>query len=220
MRADRIAVRPAKRLSSTVYEELKELMIDGRFEPDTRLSVDDLAAQFEVSRQPVMDALRMLSTEGFVTIIPQVGCRIMSYELSAIREYFEAVAVMEGANAALAAVRGSDSHLRELDRIVKELRKAGDATGVQTRLLNRHFHRVILDMADSAITRRISEQLWDFSDFLYYTACRPFITAKSTREFRQTQSSLVESLRHRDPELSKLQMELYLANVRSLIPVA
>lgn len=41
------------------------------------LSTYELAQEFGVSRRPVMDAAMRLASEGFISIIPQVGCRVI-----------------------------------------------------------------------------------------------------------------------------------------------
>src|SRR4051812_49496730 len=51
----------ASRLSTYVYDGIKESLLDGDRQAGERLSVDELTRTYGVSKQPVMDALRRLS---------------------------------------------------------------------------------------------------------------------------------------------------------------
>jgi hypothetical protein len=42
----------------------------------------------DVSKQPIMDALRRLASDGLVEIIPQVGCRIPVHEPQDVTDFF------------------------------------------------------------------------------------------------------------------------------------
>ena len=100
------------RLGELAQQEIKGRLLDGIYTPGQKLVVEDLSAEFGVSRQPIMEALRVLSAEGLVTIIPQVGCRVASYGAQEVRDFFALFATMEGAVAALAATRRTDADLR------------------------------------------------------------------------------------------------------------
>lgn len=69
----------ARRLAETVYDEVKDAIIRGVLAPGEKVSVEELCTQFGVSRQPVMEAMRRLSGDWFVDIVPQVGCRVCDY---------------------------------------------------------------------------------------------------------------------------------------------
>jgi DNA-binding GntR family transcriptional regulator len=56
------------------YATVKERLLDGDDRAGQRLSVDRLRAEFDVSKQPIMEALRLLHAEKLVTIVPQAGC--------------------------------------------------------------------------------------------------------------------------------------------------
>ncbi|MDP3132504.1 MAG: GntR family transcriptional regulator [Burkholderiaceae bacterium] len=65
-------IQSLPRLSATpnlvdqVYQHLASAISDGRMAPGTRLTQDEVAEQLAVSRQPVLQALRLLKAEGLV----------------------------------------------------------------------------------------------------------------------------------------------------------
>ena len=57
-----------QRLSDVVYDQIRQAILDRRFEPGERLSIPDLAARFDVSQMPVRQAVERLQDDGLVRI--------------------------------------------------------------------------------------------------------------------------------------------------------
>jgi DNA-binding GntR family transcriptional regulator len=68
-------------LAERAYDHIKRMLITGEVTRRDWFPIDKIAGTLKTSRQPVMDALRRLSTEGFVDIVPQVGCRPRNPEI-------------------------------------------------------------------------------------------------------------------------------------------
>jgi len=75
-------------LNHAVYDLLKERLLEGDYAAGTRLPTDDLRLQLGVSKQPVMEALRRLSADGMIEIVPQVGCLVTGYDLHEIEDFY------------------------------------------------------------------------------------------------------------------------------------
>src|SRR5882757_4022476 len=140
--------RSTMRLGELAHQEIKDRLLDGVYAAGQKLSVEELSSELEVSKQPVMEALRLLSADGLVTIIPQVGCRVAAYDDQEVKDFFALFASMEGAVAGLAASRRTDAQLRALDEIsarigvlVDEEDPARRAHAYRVR--NREFHAQI-----------------------------------------------------------------------------
>jgi len=153
-------VRPAaassgRRLAPVVYDLLKERLLEGEFQAGERLPVEALRVEFGVSKQPVMEALRRLSSEGLVEIIPQVGCRVPVYSGADVSDFFAIFGGMEGAVAGVAAQRCTDAQIDQLSAANGEIRRLIDEPDPAARsrgylVLNRRFHGIIQDMARTA----------------------------------------------------------------------
>lgn len=65
-----------------VLEAIKAAILDGRLAPGSALVENDLAAEFEVSKTPVREALKSLESTGLVVIRPYAGTtvRVLTYE--------------------------------------------------------------------------------------------------------------------------------------------
>ena len=208
------------RLGELAQQEIKGRLLDGIYAPGQKLVVEDLSAEFEVSRQPIMEALRVLSAEGLVTIIPQVGCRVASYDAQEVRDFFALFATMEGAVAALAATRRTDADLRALNEISARIGALLDEEDLTERahsyrIRNREFHAQIHAMADSPIIADLSRRMWNLSDFLINTAELTDSLHSVARRHLDHQS-VQRALEAKDGELARRTMEDHImANVAS-----
>src|SRR5947199_7651634 len=90
-------------LTEQVYQRLLYAICDGELTPGARLTQEDLAATLGVSRQPVLQALRLLKKEGFVSDAGRRGLRVAPLEAQAITQVYEVRAVLDGLAARRAA---------------------------------------------------------------------------------------------------------------------
>lgn len=91
-------------LTEQVYQRLLNAICDGELAPGARLTQEELAAALAVSRQPVLQALRLLKKDGFVIDARGRGLRVAPLEAQAIAQVYEVRAVLDGL-AARRAVR-------------------------------------------------------------------------------------------------------------------
>lgn len=187
-------------MAASIHDIVKERLISGEYAAGSKLSVETIRSEFEVSKQPVMEALRLLSGDGLVEIIPQVGCVVASYPLQEVADFYQMFAGFEGAIAEAAARRRSSGQLERLAEVsgqIGQLRTATDAAvrASQYRLLNRAFHQTIHTMSGSRIMAETSRRMWDLSDFLI-----------NTTGVQQPLSSAITA-RHDDHEKIRLALE-------------
>ncbi|WP_227286914.1 MULTISPECIES: GntR family transcriptional regulator [Paracoccaceae] len=98
-------LRTGQPASLQVYRYLRYEILRGGIEPDTHLSEANLCHYFEVSRQPVREALLRLSVENLVRIYPQRGSVVtrisvpMVHQAQLIREAVEVEMVRRAVDA-------------------------------------------------------------------------------------------------------------------------
>jgi DNA-binding GntR family transcriptional regulator len=100
-------------LTEQVYQRLLNAICDGELVPGGRLTQADLATSLDVSRQPVLQALRLLKKDGFVIDAGRRGLRVAPLEAQTITQVYEVRAVLDG----LAARRAVLAHA-QLDSTV------------------------------------------------------------------------------------------------------
>ncbi|MTH62269.1 GntR family transcriptional regulator [Paracoccus litorisediminis] len=85
---------------------LRDMIIDGRLEPEMRYTETQLAELLSMSRTPIRAALQRLTDEGLLTAMPAGGYVIRLLLPSEISETIELRGVLEGLCARLLAERG------------------------------------------------------------------------------------------------------------------
>jgi DNA-binding GntR family transcriptional regulator len=91
-------------LTEQVYQRLLHAICDGELAPGTRLTQEELAAALAVSRQPVLQALRLLKKDGFVIDAVRRVLQVPPLEAQAIAQVYEVRAVLDGLAARRAAL--------------------------------------------------------------------------------------------------------------------
>ncbi|GHE03468.1 GntR family transcriptional regulator [Defluviimonas sp. 20V17] len=89
-----MAVRKAD-VVERVYARLKRRAIEFGFAPGEKVKEGVLAAEFGVSRTPVREALNRLSTEGFVTFVPNRGFYCRKVDTDQIAQIYAVRAALE-----------------------------------------------------------------------------------------------------------------------------
>jgi DNA-binding GntR family transcriptional regulator len=150
-----------------VYLAVRAGIVDGSFPPGSRLGEADLAESLDVSRTPVREALRRLSSDGLIETLPNRGARVRSWSVEEIIEIFEVRALLEGRAASLAARRSTPEFVDELAELCSAMEAAAtarpepDLSRVAT--LNRQFHRLIMERADSPLLVGLVESVTLFA---------------------------------------------------------
>jgi DNA-binding GntR family transcriptional regulator len=214
--------RNTGRMANSIYETLRERLVSGEYPQGSRISVEALRAELAVSKQPVMEALRLLSADGIVDIIPQVGCVTSTYPLREIADFYDMFAGFEGAIAAAAAVRRDDRQLDDLEEIstrIGILRAHADPTvrSRQYRVLNRDFHAKIHEMSGSRIMVETSRRMWDLSDYLINTAGAPQPLAMATNSRHDEHEEIRRAIAAGDGDLAREQMARHIRETVDII---
>lgn len=75
--------------SHRIARDLRAAILDGRYLPGERIRQEDLAAQSGASRIPVREALRMLHSEGLVTLVANSGAWVSKLSLAECEETYQ-----------------------------------------------------------------------------------------------------------------------------------
>ena len=137
-----------KLISTTVRaqaaNELRDRILTGRLPPGHRLDLDELTAEFGISRTPIREALLELSYEGLVVITPRSGMAVVGITPEDAVDNFAILAALAGKAAEMATARRTAAELAELRVLAAAIDDADDVVRA-----NRHFHRGINQAARS-----------------------------------------------------------------------
>ncbi|WP_425307368.1 GntR family transcriptional regulator [Ammonicoccus fulvus] len=197
------------RLANQVYDDLKQKLLAGEYAAGAPLVVAGICADYGVSKQPVMEAMRALAADRLVEIQPQVGVRVRQFDEGEVRAFFWLFARCEGAMAHRAAELRSDDELHRLEVLCDRMRRleaatAGDVNSPTYLKANREIHGLIHSMARSTLAADISYDLWDLSDFLIATHGDGFAGRLSERNHGHDE--VLQAIRDQNPEAAEAAM--------------
>ena len=86
---------PRQSLGAAVVERLRDKILGGELLEGEQLRQDAIAAEFQISRIPVREALSHLAAEGLVTLVANRGAVVSALSPEEIMELFETRAVLE-----------------------------------------------------------------------------------------------------------------------------
>jgi DNA-binding GntR family transcriptional regulator len=211
------------RLGNLVYDTLKARVLDGVYPAGERISLEELKREFEVSKQPVMEAMRQLAAAGLIEILPQVGCRVPRYSPAEVRDFFVLFGSVEGAIAGIAASRWRGAELDEiedLNRRIAQLDASVSDAATRSRqylTLNRQLHRAIQTISGSRVIADMSQRMFDLSDLLINTAGVPHPLAAAIGERAHDHDEIIAALRVRDSKAAQAAMERHILATVDLI---
>ncbi len=144
-------------LVDQVYRSLLDAISDGSMAPGARIGQEDIAAQLAVSRQPVLQALRLLKKDGFVLDAPGRGVLVAPLDVDWLVQTYQVRSALDALAARLAAGKRSllDSRLITLGRAAAA---AGKVKAMIT--ADMAFHSAIYAAAGNPMIAQSAQMHW------------------------------------------------------------
>lgn len=139
---------------------IRARITSGEFPPGFRLKERDLSAELGISRIPIREAVRDLSTEGFVTMLPRRGALVSTLVPEDLDDIFEVRLALEVTECVLAAQRATDAEIARMKACVDTANDAmarGDRDAVDE--ANGEFHDVLVEMGHNPVLAQVLEPL-------------------------------------------------------------
>jgi DNA-binding GntR family transcriptional regulator len=151
--------RVAAPLRAQVISALRQAIRDFELKPGQRLVERELIEKLGVSRTTIREALRELTSEGLVTVVPQRGAIVSAPSLDEAMDLYDVRAALESLLARHFVERASDEEVRELARSVERLAKiSGRSTDIRTILGAKDaFYQILITGAKSTTLRQLIE---------------------------------------------------------------
>jgi DNA-binding GntR family transcriptional regulator len=154
--------RDNKSLTERVYRDLRRAIITGSIAGGTRLVESNLAAEMQVSRTPVREALHKLALEGLLYSIPRAGYIVEEMSEYDVEDLFDVRIKIEQMAARMALEKITSNEIEQLARnLEKADRVLQNAEIRQMAELDTEFHGIIYKAARSKTLYRICQTLSD-----------------------------------------------------------
>ena len=209
-----------------LYQELARKLMDelasGKYQVGSRLPAErELAAEYDVSRPTVREAIIALEVQGLVEVrigsgayvvrLPgkeeTPGFNITGFELTEARLLFE------GEAAALAASQITGEELVELEGLVRDIaRENQDESG--TEQADRAFHLAIARATRNMAVFETIERLWELRRTSPESAQLHMLARTANiKPVVDEHTAILDALRDRDPAAARAAMRTHLSAV-------
>ncbi|MBV9860046.1 MAG: GntR family transcriptional regulator [Alphaproteobacteria bacterium] len=105
---------------------LRRMIIEGELKFGRRLPENELCRQLGISRTPFREAMRVLSSEGLVTLLPRRGAVVATPSVDEFKGLFLAIGAVEGACAPLACDHLTIAEVERVKRLHAEMVEAAE----------------------------------------------------------------------------------------------
>ena len=200
-------------LVESISRDLREQILAGRLAPGKRISQLSIAGHYGVSRLPVREALRALSSEGLVVMEPARGARVAPLDGTDLREVCLMRERLEPMAFALAVPHVSDTDIDQAADILKTMEGLGPGESEWLRL-DRQFHTMWYEHTKMPRLIRTIDQLWDVAQ-RYRAAFSMTPGAGSLSDLEHW--LMLEAIRRRSALDAEALLEVHLRHVRSTL---
>lgn len=151
--------RIAAPLREQVISALRQAILDFHLKPGQRLVERELIEQLGVSRTTVREALRELTSEGLVTVIPQRGAMVTAPRLEDAEDLYEVRASLESLVVQRFVERATDDEVVQLQETVDYLERiSAETDDIRTLLAAKdRFYAVLIAGARSSALQQLLE---------------------------------------------------------------
>lgn len=203
-------------LADQARQALREDIISGKLQPNSRIDLHALAQQWNISPTPLRDAVKALESSGLVDIQPRRGVFVAGLDRKGLRETFELRMAFEGMAARLAAANLPEGLAADAAR---RYRAAGampdDLREAALRDVDNLVHDIVQDHCGNGRLTRQMEGVRDLLQWSRQTIIRhvPASFAASLPEH----VAICDALAARDGEGAERAMRAHLETVLARI---
>lgn len=177
-----------------VLAELRRRILTGEVRPGQAIRAEQLAAELDVSRVPIREALKILEGEGQVAYRPHHGYTLAELDLGDLREIYRIRRLLEDEAAHVALPRLTDGDLAEMREAIGEMETLDDDVAAMAEA-NRRFHMTLLEASEMPHLLHHVRLLWNASD--HYRSVY-YLDDAHRREVHADHRRIVEACEDRD----------------------
>jgi len=152
------AIAPIERraLHEDLADQLRRAIVHGELRPGAKISEKVLCEQFGVSRTPVREALKILSTEGLVQLMQNRGASVTELTWEDMQHAFPVMGALEALAGELACQYATDAQIERAEALQARMNAMfdkGDRKGYFR--VNEEVHQLIIEASGNAALPRL-----------------------------------------------------------------
>lgn len=200
------------------YHMIKQMIFEGKFQPGERINETQLAKEYQVSKSPIREAIRILEKEGLLVV---ERAKIVVYQptLKDVEDIYYCRMALESFAVKRTTKIATDA---ELEHIKKTLKETEDAIKQEMEpneiiSLNEKFHQLILAYSQNP---RLQKQVDDLKSLINYFRILNFKGEQRAMEILKQHRNVFYYMEQRDAEKAAAEMVRHLEmDVEHLVTV-
>jgi len=183
-------------LRENIYDALRSEILTCQLMPGEEIHEQDLAARYEVSRQPIREALLRLQQDRLVTVQPRQGYQVNPISMKDVRDLFQFRLALEPACVAAAVESASNQTLADLDRF--------RSIGAQEDFIdyNRAFHDALAAASGNARMEAAIRDVLDQADRLVRLSVST-IKGRDPQKLVAEHGDIIDAVQRRDSRTAR-----------------
>ncbi|MDD2920401.1 GntR family transcriptional regulator [Rhodoferax sp.] len=199
-----------------LYEEVAELLRQRIFsrelEPGSWIDELKIAHDYGISRTPMREALKVLATEGLVTMKVRRGAYVTEVSERDLADVYHLLSLLESDAAGFVAQRADDAQMDELKALHQELEDAAQPEQRDHERffeINERFHMRLLDIADN---RWRNQMVADLRKVMKLNRHNSLLKTGRIQESLEEHRAIMAALAARNPQACTQRMQEHFSN--------
>lgn len=195
------------------YHSIKAMIFEGKFKPGERIVENQLAKEFNVSKSPIREAIRMLEQEGLIVMDDKSRMIVYQPTLKDVEEIYFCRKALETFAIRLMIQKVTDQEIEEIENLLGKtqnaIQESLDSNTIIT--LNESFHNLIIEYTKN---ERLKKQVKDLKSLMYFFRIMNFQGDNRAGDILKQHREIFVHIKNRDEEkaakamLDHLQLDL------------
>ena len=199
-------------LYQEVAEQVRQRIFNSELAPGSWIDELKLARDYGISRTPLREALKVLATEGLVTMKVRRGAYVTEVSERDLREVYHLLALLESDAARQVALCASTEQRVELQALHQRLEAAGTRQQPDRAVffqLNEQFHLRLLAIADN---RWAMQMVADLRKVMKLNRHHSLLKTGRIGQSLAEHRSIMQAIAARDPQAAGASMQAHFRN--------
>jgi len=148
------------------YHKIKQMIFEGEYQPEERINETQLAKEYNVSKSPIREAVRILQKEGLL-VVDKSKVVVYKPTLKDVEDIYYCRMALESFAVKLTTKTATDKELEEVQNTLNKTKDAIEKNENPNTIisLNEHFHRLLLTHSNN---NRLQKQVNDLKGLINY----------------------------------------------------
>lgn len=209
---------PTRALYIEVAELLRQRIYSRQLAPGSWIDEMKMAEEFGISRTPLREALKVLASEGLVTMKVRRGAYVTEVSEKDLRDVYHLLSLLESDATASVAAQASVDDIAQLQALHQELVAATSDPDLFF-AVNEQYHLKILALCDN---RALTQVVSDLRKLMKLNRHQSLFKTGRIEDSLQEHHAIMQAIVARQPEAARQAVRAHFANglVAATLPPA